>query len=445
MNRLPDLKNCKISIVGMGYVGLPLAIEININKNCLVTNQKLNRNVIGFDIDLKRITELKNFYDKTNEINKEDLKNNRDILFTNYLEDILDSDIFIVTVPTPIDEKNKPYLNPIKKASQTIGSAINLKNKKTLPIVIFESTVYPGLTEEICIPIIEKEINGKLNENFLCGYSPERINPGDSKRSIKDIIKVTSGATEETANLINKFYRSFIKAGTHKAQSIKTAEMSKIIENTQRDINVALVNEFARICKKLNIDTLEVLEAAGTKWNFLDFKPGLVGGHCIGVDPYYLTYKSQMIGYEPEIVLAGRKINDSMCEWIVKEIILYFENNRKAMKNSSLLIMGLTFKEDCPDIRNSGSLKIAKKLSTLFKSMTILDPNVNKKEIYKFANLKVENEIPKTIKYDFVLISVAHKQFKNMSTKEWELLINNDGKFFDIKGIIPRKLNPIRI
>ena len=449
MDNMPDIKNCKVAIIGMGYVGLPLALEINKVKFCFKKNEKLSRKVIGFDINKKRINELNGFFDRTNEIPEADLKKNKDILYTDFVEDIWDADFYLVTVPTPIDDDKKPNLSAIKGASKTIGGIIKKRKdsniKKNIPVIVFESTVYPGLTEEICIPIIEAESNGKANEHFLCGYSPERVNPGDKKRSLGDIVKITSGLTEETADIVDNFYSSFIKAGTYKAQTIQTAEMAKIIENTQRDINVALVNELAIICKKLNLDTIDVLDAAATKWNFINFRPGLVGGHCIGVDPYYLTYKSKLIGYNPEVVLSGRKINDSIDDWIINQIINFFDEKNKKIINASFLILGVTFKEDCPDIRNSGAIKVVKKMKKFINSITIVDPNADKEEVLNSVGLELNNKIPQEKKYDFVLLLVGHKVFRKLLIEEWKDLISNDGKYFDLKGIIPRILNPIRI
>ncbi len=446
---IPDIYNCKVCIIGLGYVGLPIALEINKNHICLNSGKKVNRKIVGFDISKKRIDELQNGIDKTNEVTKNDLLQNKEIFFTYSEEDIIDSDIFIVTVPTPIDTFNNPDLDPIKNASELIGNTFYLRGKnksiKSKPLVIFESTVYPGLTEEICIPIIENLIKGKVNLDFLCGYSPERINPGDHRRTISSIIKVTSGMDEITSNLVDSFYSSFIKAGTHKTKSIKIAETAKVIENTQRDINIALVNELAIICRKLNIDTLEVLDAASTKWNFLDFKPGLVGGHCISVDPYYLTYRSIMAGYIPRVVLAGRKTNDYIGDWIIEELISTMTRNGFTLSKSKFLILGITFKENCPDMRNSGVIKLIKKIRKYGISVTVVDPYVQINDKNLPLEIDFFNQIPLNNKFDSIIAAVSHDEYKNLSSRFLKNLISPKGLFVDIKGILPRDLDPIRL
>ena len=451
----PDTNNLTLAIIGLGYVGLPLAVELAKKQKCFLTGENLSRKVIGFDIDKKRIQELRNGFDRTNEITQ-DLKN---IFFdlTSDFEKLKDADIFIITVPTPIDNNKKPNLTALKNATITVAKVLkikkdlkfNLKNN-TVPIVIYESTVYPGTTEEICIPLLEEESglscdDLKTSRTFCCGYSPERINPGDKKHTIRDIVKVTSGSNNEVALWIDKFYGSIIQAGTYMAQSIKIAEAAKIIENTQRDINIALVNELAIIFKLLKIDTLDVLKAASTKWNFLPFQPGLVGGHCIGVDPYYLTYKSETLGYLPEVVLAGRKINDGMARWVVEQLILEMCRREISIKSAQILILGFTFKENCTDIRNTKVIEIIKILKKYQVDIDIVDPWVDNVSIKEKYDIEISDKVIKGKKYDAVISTVAHKQFLAMSKKEWKALITKNGIIFDLKGLIPRELETLRI
>ena len=355
----------KISIIGLGYVGLPLAIEFS--KKYKVT---------GFDINDQRIKELKSGHDRTLEVNSNDLENLENLNFTSDILDAKDSDFHIIGVPTPVDKNNTPDFSNLINASETIGSIL-----KAGDIVIYESTVYQGATEDICIPCLEKQSGLKLNSDFYVGYSPERINPGDKNHRLTDIVKVTSGSTPESALLINDLYKSIITAGTHMASSIKVAEAAKVIENTQRDVNIGLINELATIFEKLSIDTEEVLNAAGTKWNFLPFKPGLVGGHCIGVDPYYLSYKAQAVGYEPEMILAGRRINDGMSKYISNQINNIMKSKDININNSNILVMGITFKEDCPDTRNTKVFDLIKELTYKGASVKTYDPWVNKDDL----------------------------------------------------------------
>tara|TARA_Y100000589_G_scaffold316092_1_gene340438 strand:+ start:240 stop:1610 length:1371 start_codon:yes stop_codon:yes gene_type:complete len=449
----PDLNNCTVAIIGLGYVGLPLAIEFSKKQKCNISGENLNRKVIGFDINSERIEELKKGIDFTNEINKEELLSANLSSFTNQIESIAEADIFIITVPTPINEFKKPDLEPLKKATLTVAKALKIRSKnhnKSIPIVIYESTVYPGTTEEICIPIIEEESGLIYNkpsfkDTFVSGYSPERINPGDKKHRLKDIVKITSGSNKEAANWIDLFYASIIKAGTHSTKDIKTAEAAKIIENTQRDINIALMNELSIIFKLLNIDTLDVLEAASTKWNFIKFTPGLVGGHCIGVDPYYLTYKAQSLGYKPEIVLAGRTLNDGMSNWVSEQLILELKKRKINLPKAKVLILGFTFKENCPDIRNTKIFDIVKILEEYKLNIDIIDPWINSNEAKKVYGLEVSKNIPKNKKYNAVLCTLAHQNFIDMEAPDWIKLIEDKGIFFDLKGIVPRELNPIRI
>ena len=438
--RFPELKNCRIAIIGLGYVGLPLAIEFG-RKNKVDTN--INLKLIGFDIDEKRIRSLKNKFDETNEIKKETFV--EDLRFTSSKKVLANVDVFIITVPTPIDKSKKPNLIPLKKASETVAYALNSRKKNNTPIIIYESTVYPGATEEYCVKIIEELTKLELNKDFVVGYSPERINPGDGLHSLTNVTKLTSGSTEVAAEWIDNLYSLIIKKGTFKVKSIKVAEAAKVIENTQRDINIALVNEFAIIFKKLGIDTLDVLEAAGTKWNFLPFKPGLVGGHCIGIDPYYLTYRAEMTGYHTQLILSGRRINDGMGEWIAKELILEISSRGITTKNCNILILGFTFKENCPDIRNTRVIDIINCLKKYKTLISIVDPWVNPKELETKLKIKVFNEIDKSQKYNVVLGAVNHTSFQNMSIEEWKKLINDEGFFFDVKGMIPRELNAIRL
>ena len=453
----PDLYKCSVTVIGLGYVGLPLAVEFAKRKKCNISGKLLSREVIGFDTDLNRIEELKKGFDRTGEISQEVLSKINFSNLTNKISEIVTSDVFLVTVPTPIDDFKKPDLTALKNACITIGKALRIrfqnaiktKNKK-IPVIIFESTVYPGTTEEICIPIIKKELNDSViieeqKESFVYGYSPERINPGDKEHTLIDIKKVTSGNNYYSAIWIKNFYGSIIKAGIYPAQSIKVAEAAKIIENTQRDINIALINELSIIFNLMDVDTLDVIDAASSKWNFIKFKPGLVGGHCIGVDPYYLTYKSELLGYSPEIVLAGRRINDGMAKWIAEQIILQMLKKNIKTKNSKILILGFTFKEDCPDIRNTKVIDIIKNLMKYQSIIEVVDPIANSKETKKGYNINLIDEIPKKVKYDVILCAVAHKQFKGIKKKEWSNLLKDNGIIFDLKGIIPRELKPFRL
>lgn len=392
-----DYKNSKIGIIGLGYVGLPLAVEFG---------QK--RSVIGFDINKTRIDELKNNTDTTLETSQIELKNAIYLDFTSDIEDLKDCKIFIVTVPTPIDSLKNPDLTPLIEASKTIASV--LKNKD---IVIYESTVFPGATEEVCVPILEEFSGLNFNVDFYCGYSPERINPGDKNHRLKFIKKITSGSNPEIATIIDNLYKEIIQAGTHMTSSIKVAEAAKVIENTQRDVNIALVNELSLLFNKLNIDTESVLEAAGTKWNFLPFRPGLVGGHCIGVDPYYLTFKAKELGYNPEIILAGRKLNDNMSEFITNQVIELMLSKDIQIKNSNVLIMGLTFKENCPDIRNTKVIDLIQKFEDQGCKVDVYDPWVSNKIAQQEYSINLVN-YPKNGKYDAILLAVAHDKFKEI-------------------------------
>tara|TARA_Y100001968_G_C19453240_1_gene770257 strand:- start:7380 stop:8753 length:1374 start_codon:yes stop_codon:yes gene_type:complete len=457
LTSLPDINTCQVAIIGLGYVGLPLAVEIAKTKNCVRTNKILKRKVIGFDINEDRLNELRNGIERTLEITQDELYKAKDIEYTNNEEILANADVYIVTVPTPIDSSKKPYLNPLIKASETVGRAIKhrsevqkSKDNQTSPIVIFESTVFPGATEEICVPIIEKESgllfnNTENNKGFFCGYSPERINPGDNQHRLINITKITSGSSKEVSVWVDNLYGSIIKAGTHMTKNIKIAEAAKVIENTQRDLNIALVNELAIIFNHIGIDTLDVLEAAGTKWNFLPFKPGLVGGHCIGVDPYYLTYKAEQHGYHSQVVLAGRRINDGMSSWAINLLVLKLAQKGICIGNAEILLLGLTFKENCPDIRNTLVVDLIKSLKKYNMRPTVVDPWVDTKEAKREYQIEVSPEIPPDKQFTAVICAVAHNEFKMLTKSQWQQLIIENGILFDLKGIMPRGVNPLRM
>jgi len=417
-----------ISVIGLGYVGLPLAVAFS---------EKYK--VVGFDIAKSRIEELNRGYDRTLEVSEDELKESlkRGIKFTDKLEDIKEANVYIVTVPTPIDNHKNPDLTPLKKASETVGKVL-----KKGDIVIYESTVYPGCTEEVCIPILEKVSNLKFNKDFYVGYSPERINPGDKEHTVKKIKKVTSGSTPEIAKEIDELYASIIEAGTHLASSIKVAEAAKVIENTQRDINIAFVNELALIFDKLGIDTKDVLEAAGTKWNFLKFTPGLVGGHCIGVDPYYLTYKAKEIGYHPEIILAGRRLNDNMGIFVANKVIKLMIQKGHTIKGSKVLVLGITFKENCPDIRNSRVIDVIRELEEFGVNVDVYDPWAERDEVKKEYNLDLLSTInhQQLTDYDGVVLAVAHKEFKALESEIKRIKENSNLVVYDIKSFFDKSV-----
>ncbi len=442
---LPEINKGTISIIGLGYVGLPLAIEFS--KTNLSINKKLNksRKVIGFDINKKRINELKNFHDKTNESSYEELKSLKNINFTCDEKELENAEIFIITVPTPIDKNKRPDLNPIKNAIEMISNVLNkskLKEKTIFPIII-ESTVYPGVTEEICIPMIKKLTGLNLNEDFIFGYSPERINPGDNAHKLNSIIKVTSGSNDKAAEWIDNLYKTIVAAGTFKAKNIKTAEAAKVIENIQRDLNIALINELSIIFNRLDIDTLEVLKCSETKWNFLPFKPGLVGGHCIGVDPYYLTFKSEEMGYSPQVILAGRRINDNMPDWIIQQVIKQIAHSDLKIKDLEILILGFTFKENCPDYRNTKVLDLVNSIKSYGAKPVIYDPKINTEELKYNLGIELEKNILDK-KFKVIICAVAHKEFSSMNINQWQDLMADNCLLFDLKGIVPKKLNPKR-
>ena len=415
-----NAKDTRIAVIGLGYVGLPLAVEFG--KRYLTT---------GFDINRSRIAALISGHDSTLEVDTAALESAAHLSYTTDVDKLKTCNIYIVTIPTPIDIHKRPDLSPLEKASETVGKVLSKDD-----IVIYESTVYPGATEEVCVPILEKHSGLTFNKNFYCGYSPERINPGDKEHRVTTIKKVTSGSTLEIADKVDALYRSIITAGTHKASSIKVAEAAKVIENTQRDINIALINELAMIFRRLGIDTEEVLKAAGSKWNFLPFRPGLVGGHCIGVDPYYLTHKAMKVGYYPEIILTGRKLNDSMGKYVANEIINLMTKKRIQVVDSNILVMGLTFKEDCPDIRNTRVVDVVQELSGFHCNIEVYDPWVDKEEsIREYGITPVEQ--PEPGKYDAVIIAVAHHQFKAMGITAIRALGKKNHVLYDIKYILP--------
>jgi UDP-N-acetyl-D-galactosamine dehydrogenase len=427
-----SLTEKKIAIIGLGYVGLPLAVAFA---------EKYK--VIGFDINSYRVRELNLGIDATLEIESEllnqvldsDNVNSKGLHLTTEKEVLSDCNIYIVTVPTPTDKHNRPVLTPMIKASETIAVYLNKGD-----IVIYESTVYPGVTEEEMVPVLEKFSGLKFNEDFYCGYSPERINPGDKEHTVTKILKVTSGSTPQIAEIIDQLYKSIIVAGTHKAPSIRVAEAAKVIENSQRDINIAFVNELSKIFNLIGIDTNDVLEAAGTKWNFLKFKPGLVGGHCIGVDPYYLAQKAQEVGYHPEIILAGRRLNDSMGQHVATEVVKLMMRKDIKVLNSKVLLLGFTFKEDCPDVRNTRVIDIYNELRNFDINVEVYDPWANKIEVKHEYGIEISNSIPNE-KYAAIILAVAHKEFLNLDIR----YLSPNGVVFDVKGILPKNIIDSRL
>ncbi|OTU42173.1 Vi polysaccharide biosynthesis protein VipA/TviB [Acinetobacter pittii] len=417
-----QLADLRIAIIGLGYVGLPLAVEFG-----------KKGPVIGFDINQKRIDELKNGQDHTLEVTSEELQQSQHLSFSANLDDLKQSNFFIVTVPTPVDEVNRPDLTPLRKASETVGQAL-----KKGDIVVYESTVYPGATEEVCIPILEKISGLKFNQDFFAGYSPERINPGDKVNTLTKIKKITSGSTPEVANTVDAVYASIITAGTHKASSIKVAEAAKVIENTQRDLNIALVNELSVIFDRIGIDTLDVLEAAGSKWNFLPFRPGLVGGHCIGVDPYYLTHKAEEVGYHPQVILAGRRINDNMARYVARNTIKLMLQNGIDVPRAKVGVLGVTFKENCPDIRNSKVADLIKELEFWGAQVVVADPWADADEVrheYGIELGKVDAQNP----VDSVIVAVGHNEFRSLSASEMRSYMKCEKPVLaDVKSLFDR-------
>lgn len=422
---LNEPNRIRIGIIGLGYVGLPLAVEFG-----------KKYPTVGFDINNLRISELKNGIDRTLEVSSENLSVVSQLSFSSELPDLKGCNVFIVTVPTPVDKYNRPDLTPLIKASETVANVIEKG-----AVVIFESTVYPGVTEDECVPIIEKKSGLVFNTDFFAGYSPERINPGDKEHTVTKIRKVTSGSTPEIAKFVDDLYSSIIEAGTFSAASIRVAEAAKVIENAQRDINIAFVNELAKIFNLLGIDTQEVLQAAGTKWNFLPFRPGLVGGHCIGVDPYYLAQKAQEVGYHPEIILAGRRLNDGMGKYIGTELIRHLVQREQKVKGTKVLVLGITFKENCPDVRNTRVVDVIGTLTYFGMDVTIYDPWADEKEVAHEYGLSITKQLPET-SFDAILLAVAHKEFAAI---DFGKLKNSHGIIYDIKSFLPAEVVDFRL
>jgi UDP-N-acetyl-D-glucosamine/UDP-N-acetyl-D-galactosamine dehydrogenase len=416
------MKEKKICIIGLGYVGLPLAAEFG-----------RKYDTVGFDINKKRLEELKAGIDRTLEVESEKLKQSEKLVYTSNVDDIKSCNVFIVTVPTPVNEHKQPDLTPVVKGTETVA-----KTLKKGDIVIYESTVYPGCTEEVCVPILERISGLKFNVDFFCGFSPERVNPGDKVYTVTTIKKITSGSTPESAEEIDQLYKTIITAGTHKASSVKVAEAAKVIENSQRDINIAFVNELALIFEKLGIDTLDVLEAAGTKWNFLPFRPGLVGGHCIGVDPYYLTHKAQAVGYNPEVILAGRRINDNMGIYVANKVVKLMIQKNKKIKSSRVLVLGITFKENCPDIRNSRVIDVINEFKDFGCVVDVVDPMADPHEVVEEYGVEL-SDFSECLKHDYdaVVLAVSHEKFKNYDLGSF---IDKNTVIYDIKGFLDRNI-----
>lgn len=423
------LSSIKIAVIGLGYVGLPLALEFS-----------SKREVKAFDISLKRVEELREGKDSTKEVDTERLKNASNLYISSDRLDIQECNFYIVTVPTPINSQNEPDLQPLMQASELVGNCL-----KKNDIVVYESTVYPGATEEICVPILEKSSNLKFNSDFFCGYSPERINPGDKEHNVTNIKKITSGSTPESAQLIDSLYQEIVTVGTHMAESMKIAEAAKVIENTQRDLNIALINELSIIFNRLNIDTYAVLEAAGTKWNFLPFKPGLVGGHCIGVDPYYLTHKSMQIGYVPQVILSGRELNDGMAKYSALRMLDGMKSSKIKIENARVLIMGATFKENCPDIRNTKVFDFIETLLDAKCNIDIFDPVVDLSKLLGNKYIDLFIKTPKINFYDAIAITVAHEQFHMTSPKEILGFCKDRHIIYDLKSLLPKEISALRM
>lgn len=422
-----DINDIKVAIIGLGYVGLPLAVEFGKKYQSL-----------GFDINQARITELNGGTDSTLEVSDEELAETTNLTYSCQVDDLKSANVYIVTVPTPIDQHKQPDLTPLIKASKMLGKVVSVGD-----IIVYESTVYPGATEEACIPVVERVSGLIYNQDFYAGYSPERINPGDKEHRVTNILKVTSGSTPEIANIVDDLYRSIIIAGTYKASSIKVAEAAKVIENTQRDVNIALINELSIIFNKLNIDTLEVLEAAGTKWNFLPFRPGLVGGHCIGVDPYYLTHKAQSVGYHPEMILAGRRLNDGMGAYVVSRLVKNMLHKRIQVEGANVLIMGLTFKENCPDLRNTKIVDVVSELKEYNINVDITDPWCSSEQAEHEYNLSLTE--PKAGSYDAIILAVAHNEFKCLGVEEIRKFGKENHVLYDLKYILPKESVDMRL
>jgi UDP-N-acetyl-D-glucosamine/UDP-N-acetyl-D-galactosamine dehydrogenase len=417
LNRI-ESRETRLAVIGLGYVGLPLAVEFG-----------KHYDVVGFDINERRLEELRAGTDRTLEVDSEELGRVRRLAFSSRLEDLRETDVFIVTVPTPIDSHRRPDLTPLIRASETVGKAL-----KPGAVVVYESTVYPGCTEEDCVPILERHSGLVYNRDFFCGYSPERINPGDKVHTVSQIKKITSGSTPEVGRAVDALYRSIIVAGTHLAPSIAVAEAAKVIENSQRDINIAFVNELSLIFERMGLDTQAVLEAAGTKWNFLPFRPGLVGGHCIGVDPYYLTHKAEALGYHPEIILAGRRLNDNMGAYVANRVVKLMIQKGQRIQGAGVLVLGITFKENCPDIRNSRVIDVIRELKEFGCAVDVYDPWADSAEVQHEYGLAILEEPPAKKPYDAVVLAVAHDRFREL---DWSRFTHPQGVIFDIKACLP--------
>ncbi len=422
------MNDSKIAVIGLGYVGLPLAVEFG-----------KSHSVVGFDIYEKRVKELKNGFDFTLEVSETELREASQLIFSSNVKEIEDCNVYIVTVPTPIDDNNAPDLTPLRKASAMLATVI-----KQGDVVIYESTVYPGATEEVCIPVIEKGSGLKFNEDFYAGYSPERINPGDKVNTLTKIKKITSGSTPEVAKFVDELYSSIITAGTHLASSIKVAEAAKVIENTQRDLNIAIINEFAKIFNILGIDSQEVLEAAGTKWNFLPFKPGLVGGHCISVDPYYLTYKAKEVGYQPEVILAGRRINDGMGQYTATQLVKAVSRKKIHIDEARVLILGFTFKGDCPDVRNTKIIDMVKELESFNMNVDVYDPWAEPEEVQEEYGLKLETDLIEGV-YDAIVLAVDHSDFKKWGAEKIRSFGKKKHVLYDVKHVLTKNESDLRL
>jgi len=438
---LPSPLHCPVAVIGLGYVGLPLAELL-----------ARHRRVIGYDINGRRLADLRQGLDRTRELTSRQLQQalaatgTRGLTLSSNGSDLAAADGFIITVPTPIDQARRPDLAALRQASALVGRALRLRPRDAqAAVVIYESTVYPGATEEVCIPILMQESGLRVNADFGVGYSPERINPGDRQRPLESIVKVTSGSTPLVAGWVDQFYGSVISAGTYRAASLKVAEAAKVIENTQRDLNIALVNELAMIFDRVGIDTLDVLEAAGSKWNFLPFRPGLVGGHCIGVDPYYLTHKAEELGYHPQVVLSGRRINDGLAHWLAQRLLRAMAQRGQRIQGAAVLVLGVTFKENCPDLRNTRVLDLIDELRRWGCRITIVDPWVDPDEAGMRLQHAVQSSPPAQQRFAVVVAAVAHAQFQRWSAARWQKLLAPDGLLMDLKGVIPRQLNPIRL
>jgi UDP-N-acetyl-D-galactosamine dehydrogenase len=429
MTNIKQPEDSKIAVIGLGYVGLPLAVEFG-----------KYFDTVGFDINESRIRELESGHDSTREVTPEEMRSAKRLSFTADLDNLNDCSVYIVTVPTPIDSAKRPDLGALRSASRTVGQVLSAGD-----IVIYESTVYPGATEEDCAPILAEVSGLKVNKDFYLGYSPERINPGDKAHRLTDILKVTSGSTAEAADFVDTLYKKVIKAGTYRASSIRVAEAAKVIENTQRDVNIALINELALIFNRLGLDTLEVLEAAGTKWNFLPFRPGLVGGHCIGVDPYYLTHKSQEIGYHPAMILAGRRINDNMGIYVASRVVQLMVKRGINLPDSRILVMGITFKEDCPDIRNTRVIDVIRELQGYGATVEVYDPWVEPAAVRKEYGVEVISEAPEQGRYEGIVLAVAHHQFMEMAPEAIRAFGKAGHVLYDIKSVLPADMVDARL